>query len=208
MYETLLRPHHVETAPPLTPISVVGDRLKQSEARREEKRLRQIANARAGAERRASKRKADEDDTLEGEEKEGKRVKADVGAGDGVRVAPEVQAQDEREAEVAAGAQQAMDTDGGVTVKVEPTSSAGLTAGGGEMVVRPETEAETEPQKITLSKTFPEVRGHTSYLTFAVLLPATVMSKVVENASEQPSTVGSAQPTPPPPSALEVSLFD
>ncbi|KAI0769956.1 tRNA methyltransferase complex GCD14 subunit [Fomes fomentarius] len=175
MYETLLRPHHVDTAPPLMPISVVGDRLKQSEARREEKRLRQIANARAGAERRASKRKADEGDTLEGEEKEGKRVKADVGAGDGVRVAPEVQAQDEREAEVAAGAQQAMDTDEG---------------------------------QITLSKTFPEVRGHTSYLTFAVLLPATMMSKVAESASEQPSTVGSAQPTPPPSSALKVSLLD
>ena len=67
MYETLLRPHHVDAAPALTPIGAVGARLKQSEARREEKRLRQIANARAGAERRAAKRKAedDEDDEYE-----------------------------------------------------------------------------------------------------------------------------------------------
>ena len=51
MYETLLRPHQVDAAPPLTPIGVVSEKLKQAEARREEKRLRQIANARAGEER-------------------------------------------------------------------------------------------------------------------------------------------------------------
>lgn len=32
-------------------------------------------------------------------------------------------------------------------------------------------EEEDEPAKISLSKMFPEVRGHTSYLTFAVLFP-------------------------------------
>ena len=70
MYETLLRPHHVDAAPALTPIGAVGARLKQSEARREEKRLRQIANARAGAERRAAKRKAEDDEDDEEYEEE------------------------------------------------------------------------------------------------------------------------------------------
>ena len=75
MYETLLRPHQVDAVPALTPIGAVGERLKQAEARREEKRLRQIANARAGAERRAAKRKAEDDGALE--EAEGKRAKTD-----------------------------------------------------------------------------------------------------------------------------------
>ncbi|TBU31839.1 tRNA methyltransferase complex GCD14 subunit [Dichomitus squalens] len=167
MYETLLRPHQVDAAPPLTPVSVVGEKLKQFEARREEKRLRQIANARAGAERRAAKRKAEDDDTLEGTE--GKRAKtAGQSAAAGTSVADAASAPVREVAQEAAGA-----------------------------------------TKICLSKTFPEVRGHTSYLTFAVLLPATVMSTVeAVSTSEQPSTAVSAEPTPPPPSAVEVSDCD
>ncbi|KAJ8454303.1 hypothetical protein ONZ51_g13105 [Trametes cubensis] len=62
MYETLLRPHQVDTTPALEPIGAVAARLKQAEARREEKRLRQIAHARLGIERRAAKRKAGEEE--------------------------------------------------------------------------------------------------------------------------------------------------
>ncbi|KAI0662019.1 tRNA methyltransferase complex GCD14 subunit [Cubamyces menziesii] len=148
MYETLLRPHQVDTTPALEPIGAVAARLKQAEARREEKRLRQIAHARLGIERRAAKRKAgeEEDGGREGnaeEGVEGKRQRIDGGGegGAGEKPSPEEQARDEVEA------------------------LAELAARG-----------ETEPRKITLSKAFPEVRGHTSYLTFAVLLPATAFA--------------------------------
>ena len=113
MYETLLRPHQVDAAPRLTPIGAVADKLKASEARREEKRLRQIANARAGAERRAAKRKAEDmedgndndknGDASAGTGVDGKRAKTETEGG----VPPEIQAQDEREA-----AAEAMETDG------------------------------------------------------------------------------------------------
>ncbi|KAI0373880.1 tRNA methyltransferase complex GCD14 subunit [Pilatotrama ljubarskyi] len=154
MYETLLRPHQVDAASPLLPVSAISTKLKHSEARREEKRLRQIANARLGMERRAAKRKAGEGEDAEGaggEEKEGKRVKTESAqqgreGGGEERPSPEEQAQDEAEA-------------------LTEIRAASNTQGQDEQSATP------EPRKITLSKAFPEVRGHTSYLTFAVLLP-------------------------------------
>ena len=43
MYETLLRPHEVHTIPSLRSIREVSDKLKESEKRREAKRLIQVA---------------------------------------------------------------------------------------------------------------------------------------------------------------------
>ncbi|KAH9889796.1 tRNA methyltransferase complex GCD14 subunit [Cubamyces lactineus] len=167
MYETLLRPHQVDCVPALEPIGAVAARLKQAEARREEKRLRQIAHARLGIERRAAKRKAGEGDDSEGVENaaegaEGKRPRIDGGEV-GEKPSPEEQARDEVEAlaELAA--------------KGESATAAAQVVVPEDVVAQAEEEAvvEEEPRKITLSKAFPEVRGHTSYLTFAVLLPTT-----------------------------------
>ena len=203
MYETLLRPHQVDAAPPLTPIGVVSEKLKQAEARREEKRLRQIANARAGAERRAAKRKAEDDGALE--EAEGKRAKTD--GEDDEHVPPEVQAQDESEAAAAAEAMETDDATGrsGSAAAARPSSVAGAAA---SAPVREAAQEAAEAPKICLSKAFPEVRGHTSYLTFAVLLPAAAVEKVeAVSASEQASAAVSAEPTPPPSSAVEASDY-
>ncbi|KAI0763652.1 tRNA methyltransferase complex GCD14 subunit-domain-containing protein [Trametes elegans] len=177
MHETLLRPHQVDAAPALEPVGAVGARLKQSEARREEKRLRQIAHARLGLARRAAattKRKAADDG--DGAQ-DGKRARADGGAQDAdadadadveMKVSPEEQAQDEAEAlaEAAAAQGRVGDEDEGVVVHVREQAPE----------AKEEASPEPLPQKITLSKAFPEVRGHTSYLTFAVLLPATPAS--------------------------------
>ncbi|KAK7048705.1 adenine(58)-N(1)-methyltransferase catalytic subunit TRM61 [Favolaschia claudopus] len=43
------------------------------------------------------------------------------------------------------------------------------------------------PAKISLSKTIPEVRGHTSYLTFATLLPPIPISPVAPTAAQEVS---------------------
>ncbi|KAH8114491.1 tRNA methyltransferase complex GCD14 subunit-domain-containing protein [Phellopilus nigrolimitatus] len=56
MYETLLRPHEVH-AIPLLPINEVGDRLKRSEIRREEKRLKQVALSQTKRDNSSKKRK-------------------------------------------------------------------------------------------------------------------------------------------------------
>ncbi|KAI0648177.1 tRNA methyltransferase complex GCD14 subunit-domain-containing protein [Trametes meyenii] len=179
MYETLLRPHQVEAAPALPHIRTVSDRLKRSEARREEKRLRQIANARLGIERRAAKRKAEDDDGDDDDAREGagasaggdgKRARIEAGGEEGLPT-PQEQARDEAEALAEIGAKQQEEE---VVVKVEAVEN-------GE--AREEDERAEEPGKVTLSKAFAEVRGHTSYLTFAVLLPAASAAAALSTAA-------------------------
>lgn len=153
MYETLLRPHQVDAVPALPSISQVSERLKKSEQKREEKRLRQIAKSRAMA---AGKRKrpdgVDDGDGDRAEGSVGKRPKTDDE--DDVM-------HNEEEQLPRAGDQ-------------HPGASAPI---GSEEVALPATAAEM-PKKTTISKTFAEVRGHTSYLTFACLLPASLHAQV------------------------------
>ena len=59
MYETLVRPIEVFQIPPLQPISIVSEKLKKSELKREDKRLRQIAANKAAAAAASAKRKRD-----------------------------------------------------------------------------------------------------------------------------------------------------
>lgn len=148
MYETLLRPHQVDAVPALPPISQIGEKLKKAEQKREEKRLRQIANSRAAA---AGKRKRPDDvDDGDGDRAEGsagKRPKTDDE--DDVM-------HNEEEQLPQAGNQQ-------------PSASA--PAEDAEVALPVAATETPAPKKTTVSKTFPEVRGHTSYLTFACLLP-------------------------------------
>jgi len=153
MYETLIRPHQVDTLPSLPSISTISAQLKQAEARRERKRLRQIANAQL-----EKKRKRDDDGAVtpdDGDLAE-KRLKTD----------------DDATADDAA-----LDID-----SVIPNV---------ETLVDVVPEENTVPGTVNVSKAFPEVRGHTSYLTFAVLLPSTPL----EGASTI-DTVDSAEATP------------
>jgi tRNA (adenine57-N1/adenine58-N1)-methyltransferase len=166
MYETLIRPHEVHQIPSLLPISDVSDKLKKAEQRREEKRLRQIANARSNP---SGKRKRS--DITDGEPVEladdtgNKRVKTDDEDEDGSRI-------------VAEGSEADCDLLESVRVASFPDT---LLSSGGEV---PSTGAHTSSSKINLSKAMPEVRGHTSYLTFAVLVPA---AQVVDPLSSEVS---------------------
>ena len=170
MYETLIRPHDVSQSPALQTIGQVGDKLKEAEARREDKRIRQIAEAKAFREGKplpessshGEKRKRETDTP----ESETKRVKTE-----------------------------------GETSEVG-TASEGVNVG----QVGAQVSATPAPKTQTLSKVLNEVRGHTSYLTFAVLLPASVRSaaKTVAIASEQSYTIVGADQTPTPPPPTEV----
>ena len=70
MYETLIRPHQVDVVPALPSIAAVADTLKRSEARREEKRLRQIAQAQRAAKRKRGEPLTEEEGGGEGEGEE------------------------------------------------------------------------------------------------------------------------------------------
>ncbi|TFK33042.1 tRNA methyltransferase complex GCD14 subunit [Crucibulum laeve] len=147
MYETLLRPHEVSLVPTLQPIAEVSEKLKKAEAKREEKRLQQIA---ANKTRSASMKRKREGGTEEDEdEAESKRVKTD-------------------------------DEDAG---SKEESSSHLMTRESVEMLVDEEATPMASrapslapPGKMSVSKALPEVRGHTSYLTFACLVPSSTFS--------------------------------
>jgi tRNA (adenine57-N1/adenine58-N1)-methyltransferase len=141
MYETLLRPHEVNTLPTLQSISEVSERLKKAEQKREDKRLRQIASSRSktGDKR---KREGNEDEEEMGDGAGVKKVKSDD---DDITVA---ETQDGVETSTIITEETAL---------VEPFTTADLTS--------------LPTSKVNVSKAMPEVRGHTSYLTFACLLP-------------------------------------
>lgn len=151
MYETLLRPHEVSQLPALQPINEVSEKLKKAEQVREEKRLRQIASGKGkSSDGHGAKRKRDgetEHELLEGDITiAGKRVKTHD---------PDPAPEDEVEAH----ANIARDLD----VSQDAPESSHFPV--------PVVGNPTSATKINVSRAMPEVRGHTSYLTFACLLP-------------------------------------
>lgn len=177
MYETLLRPIEVFQIPPLPNIAVVSEKIKISEQKREEKRLRQIAANRAASGAGSStsssvnaKRKRedaaedlddDEDDDNEMSAVEGlitskKKMRTDIDEEEeGVSPLPEEPSQ--ADADI-------LKTDGSDPSPQPATTTSHRAPKNPSSLTHPST-------KINVSKALPEVRGHTSYLTFACLIP-------------------------------------
>jgi tRNA (adenine57-N1/adenine58-N1)-methyltransferase catalytic subunit len=166
MYETLQRPHDVSQIPALPSVREAAEKLKQSEQRREEKRLRQIAQNKvkfSAAGPRGSKRKGDGDrDSHEGSED----------------VSLPVTAQ-EKESDNNSGGVSAR----GSSKKLKTANFIGPddfamsdqtyhdAAHHSMDSPRPISSSSHLLARTSVSKACPEVRGHTSYLTFAYLLP-------------------------------------
>ncbi|KII90936.1 hypothetical protein PLICRDRAFT_39516 [Plicaturopsis crispa FD-325 SS-3] len=147
MYETLLRPHEVNQTPPLVSVNEIAEKLKLAEQKREDKRLRQIATSRTRyAEGNGSKRKR------EGAAEEGEDTAENSGNKKARTDDEDGESHPQREV-------------------VDSTASSQLP--------HSSTKSETvpaPPAKINVSKVMSEVRGHTSYLTFARLLPRSDLS--------------------------------
>ncbi|KIY51559.1 tRNA methyltransferase complex GCD14 subunit [Fistulina hepatica ATCC 64428] len=152
MFETLLRPHEVIQNPVMPTIAQAGEKLKKAEVRREEKRQRQMAASRsARMHDHGAKRKRE--DTLE---------------------------QDDDPTDVANSKRVKVEDEGMADLAAAPNNNGAITANGRNMVEMSvgagatSTLESSEPSaaKVAVSKVLPEVRGHTSYLTFASLLPA------------------------------------
>lgn len=186
MYETLMRPHEVSQIAPLKSVRQVGEELKDMAVRREERRLRQIASSAASRAKRKREEAGDELDldevhedaslkrvkTEEGES--GKTSTAKVGAGirkvgddhDNVSTNagtnlnfatyPEAANDPIEYSDGLAGADTRPNRRVGYAKPNESNSTGGDSGSG---------------KHLNVSKVFPEVRGHTSYLTFACLVP-------------------------------------
>ena len=173
MYETLLRPHEVSQVPHLQPIGAIAEKLKQSERKREEKRLRQIANA---VSRSSEKRKREGDSDEQGflEETEHKRAKTeDSESGAGPTGISTVVATQNHELLPSAPSSSIEPTF--VPATIDPQS---ITTAKSIIKSSPATMETVPRSPQVVSKVMPEVRGHTSYLTFARLLPLVVLEGV------------------------------
>ncbi|KAF6748492.1 tRNA methyltransferase complex GCD14 subunit [Ephemerocybe angulata] len=166
MFETLQRPIEVSSTPKLASIEDAADRLKAAEIKREEKRLRQIAQNRekealdkALAEgggsggSGAGKRKQSEGDE-DGEAGEGANGDGDVKRAKTQSSTTPEEGEGEKEEE------------GLPRVPVLTTREIKL-----PVPARSKSGKYDMEGKIAVSKALPEVRGHTSYLTFACLVP-------------------------------------
>ncbi len=148
MYETLVRPHDVAHVPALQSITEIADKLKKAENVREVKRLKQIAAGQRSRENpHGEKRKrsegVDEQEELPLSEAE------DTANGKRLKTDDEM---DDGTPSQDADFSRSLD---------EPSTPS---ARAGASIPAPSA-------KISVSKAIPEVRGHTSYLTFATLLP-------------------------------------
>lgn len=186
MYETLVRPIEVFQIPPLQPISIVSEKLKRSELNREDRRLRQIAANKAAA---AASAKRKRDTVVADEDVDGSLNAATElphGAGQTGRTSKRVKTEEDDGVPQMEEQDINMDVNVEITVIGSPSTSAfplvkavdptttttTLPMSTSDVVADiPISTATTPPAKINVSKVLPEVRGHTSYLTFACLIP-------------------------------------
>ncbi|KAF8349512.1 tRNA methyltransferase complex GCD14 subunit [Amanita rubescens] len=162
MYETLQRPLDISQITALPSVKEAAEKLKQSEEKREEKRLRQIAANKAKQTASAAgpdgtKRKRDDDyyDNTEGPPDLGTRIDGEDSSlggapgDDGAPISKKLKTEDiSGEDETTMSDHDQVDNDAAF--------DSGFFAS----------------YLFNISKAFPEVRGHTSYLTFARLLPS------------------------------------
>ncbi|TDL22160.1 GCD14-domain-containing protein [Rickenella mellea] len=170
MYETLLRPHEVHQIPKLQAVGEISDKLKRAEIQREEKRLKQIASAKKRSEALGKgKRKRDglEDETPT----KGDPTMDDAEASKRLRVESD-------------GVDEPMiiseDVCDDLTMPEPATTNiSSHTTEPAIVLTEAKLREQSEPlhgansARVTMSKVMYEVRGHTSYLTFALLLPST-----------------------------------
>jgi tRNA (adenine57-N1/adenine58-N1)-methyltransferase len=185
MYETLMRPHEVSQIPSLKSVRQVGEELKDMAVRREERRLRQIASSAASRAKRKREEAGDEPDLGEvQEDASSKRVKTGEGesgktsttkVGAGIRKGDD----DHDGANTNAGTNLNFATD--PEAATDPIEYSDGLAGGGARPNRwvgfanvegPNSISGGSGRHLNVSNVFPEVRGHTSYLTFACLVPS------------------------------------
>lgn len=144
MYETLVRPHEVHQVPKLVSIDSIVEQVKFHEMKKEQRRLQQVEAS--DKKRNSLKRKREQ--TEEG------GPDLDLGTGD----------QKRRRDLDASHSSTAVDVGSIVTNHTLDPSALPLN--------HKEARLAALATSTPMSKPMPEVRGHTSYLTFATLLPA------------------------------------
>lgn len=174
MYESLLRPQEV-AAVSLPSIETAVDKLRKAETSAEERRLRQIETAKIRNKKRKRAAEAGNEDAesvtpgVSTPPNPKKRKDGPVGGADA----------DEGEVETPLYENAEGGTNGDSAAPASPNGGA---------------DVPTNSSTPSMAHSFVEVRGHTSYLTFAVLLPSVHLNGS-ENAPQPGLTQQSTQPS-------------
>lgn len=188
--EVLIRTYDLVAAPPagshhLMDVTSIADRLKVHEKRKEERRITQMRNAREKS--RLAKEeaaKAGTSEAAEAAEGHGEKRKQEE-ATDEPAKKPRV-----TEPEKAEETAEAIDIDD----SEEPAIAVGT-----------QDEPEIAWSSMVLTKPSPEMRGHTSYLTFATFYPADIRAKI---AAQDDATVPPTRDDTPVADAVKVDSTD
>jgi tRNA (adenine57-N1/adenine58-N1)-methyltransferase len=181
MYEALLRPHDVSAPAPPQRVADVAARLRAQEKRREEKRLVQISQARTRGAGSGAKRKAP-DAAVDGAagEPEVKKARVEPALGDvpaeadaAEPGAPVDDAEQLGTLVVSAAAASGALGLGNASLADTVTMQAAFERTPAAAAGRRWDKVAANGEKMVLSRPFSEVKGHTSYLTFACLVPGT-----------------------------------
>jgi tRNA (adenine57-N1/adenine58-N1)-methyltransferase len=161
MYETLMRPHETNQYPPLKSVREVGEHLKALANKREDRRQKQIAYSRAcnqATQAKTAPNTAEKRKRLDGDDHDG--AQADDGH---KRFKTDEEDLGEVEAELVQ------------VVSDETPAAEGEPSDPSPSQAAPES---SNQGILNVSRVFPDVRGHTSYLTFACLIPKTLYGPV------------------------------
>lgn len=174
MYESLLRPQ--EVAPVSLPsIETAVDKLRKAETSAEERRIRQIETAKVRNKKRKRAAEAGDEDAesvTPGASAPPNPKKRKDGLVGGANA-------DEGEVETSLQENAEDGTNGDSAAAASPNGGA---------------EAPTNSSALSMAHSFVEVRGHTSYLTFAVLLPSVHITRPKDTSQPGP-TQQSTQPS-------------
>jgi tRNA (adenine57-N1/adenine58-N1)-methyltransferase catalytic subunit len=178
MYESLIKPHDISAVPPLPSVADATARLKAQDVRKEEKRVLQIAASHTRNQRRSA----------DGDGKR-KREEAEADGTDGLIAEPG----------------NTLDTK---KVKIEARGDEPSTYNAPELPANQMSKAKDsgkgrwksvplgEP-RLVVSKPFAEVRGHTSYLTFALLVPQPANAELPDSSNGQAMTSATTEAIEP-----------
>ncbi|KAG8953866.1 tRNA (adenine-N(1)-)-methyltransferase catalytic subunit trm61 [Tulasnella sp. 424] len=174
MYETLLRTIDVGSYPPLKSVGTVAEKLRDSDVKREARRIKQIEESAIRAKEKGKKKAGEssgqEMDVEDAEHPHGQKRKA----GEDHPTTGQTNAPHGDDSEA-----------GPTTKKPKPDGPSPVTL---EMVTE-----KAAVERISLGKPFPEQRGHTSYLTFAILLP-TIYPGAPESANAEHAIASGESP--------------
>ena len=184
MYETLLRPHEVAQLPPSAPIHAIRNKLQLAEVQKEERRLKQIAASRAKRDGAAGI--SEDPTTAESGSKRKRGLSNNENMEENGDSSPNLKRVKTQEMTVGKH-RSSNDIAGSMFSDVGPKGK--------------EKEVSTSPPSpLTVTQPIREVRGHTSYLTFACLLPSIFPTPTAARPPHPEAEViqEPAQPSPEP----------